>query len=114
MKANVEWFGHAGHLCVSRWCNFHLTTRVGAYLVSTVGDYRTKDDATRPTDIGVGRLYETVVFRAGKPCSAKGCACGMPEIDGNEIDFEPYNSAKDARDGHLRLVRKYQRKSANA
>lgn len=34
-----RWFGHAGHLIVAQWCRFHLTTQVGDYLVSTVGEY---------------------------------------------------------------------------
>ena len=37
--AHWKWFGHAGHLCVGRWCQFHLCTSVGKYLVSTVGEY---------------------------------------------------------------------------
>ena len=34
-----KWFGDAGHLCVARWCQFHLCTQVDRYLVSTVGKY---------------------------------------------------------------------------
>ena len=34
-----KWFGCAGHLIVSQWCRFHLCTQVGAFLVSTVGEY---------------------------------------------------------------------------
>jgi len=34
-----EWFGHAAHLIVGRWCRFHLATKVGEYLVSTVGEF---------------------------------------------------------------------------
>jgi hypothetical protein len=34
-----KWFGHAGHLCVSQWCRYHLCTQVGKYLISTVGEY---------------------------------------------------------------------------
>ena len=33
-----EWFGNAGHFICSRWCRFHMTTKVGGYLVSTVGE----------------------------------------------------------------------------
>ena len=38
-KRNWKWFGHAGHFICSRWCQFHLCTLVGKYLVSTVGEY---------------------------------------------------------------------------
>lgn len=34
-----KWFGNAGHLCVGQSCRFHLATKVGKYLVSTVGQY---------------------------------------------------------------------------
>jgi len=32
---------------------------------------------------GSGRKYETMVFKAGKPCSIKGCGCGLPMISGH-------------------------------
>lgn len=32
-----RWFGDAGHFICARWCQFHLCTKVGEYLVSTVG-----------------------------------------------------------------------------
>lgn len=34
-----EWFGHAGHLIVAYACRFHLCTKVGGFLISTVGEY---------------------------------------------------------------------------
>ena len=58
-------------------------------------------------EIGVGRKYETMVFRAGKPCSAKGCNCGLPETDGHELDFAGYNDARSATAGHMKMVRKW-------
>jgi hypothetical protein len=38
-RAEWEWFGHAGHFICARWCQFHLCTKVGGFLVSTVGEY---------------------------------------------------------------------------
>jgi hypothetical protein len=32
-----EWFGNAGHFICGHMCRFHLCTKVGKYLVSTVG-----------------------------------------------------------------------------
>lgn len=58
-------------------------------------------------EIGVGRTYETMVFKAGDPCSSKGCGCGLPEIDGMELDFEGYNNAQDATRGHTAMCAKY-------
>lgn len=39
MKNNWKWFGNAGHFICSQWCRFHMTTLVGKYIVSTVGEY---------------------------------------------------------------------------
>lgn len=33
-----KWFGHVGHFICGHKCRFHLTTKVGKYLVSTVGE----------------------------------------------------------------------------
>ena len=39
MSDHWEWFGHAGHFICADKCRFHLTTKVGKYLVSTVGEW---------------------------------------------------------------------------
>ena len=104
-----KWFGTPGHLCVADRCRFHLCTKVGRYLVSTVGEYY-PTGAKKPEEIGINRLYETFVFKAGKPCTAKDCGCGLPEINGIEIDSLGYNDRKSANEGHMKLCRKYARK----
>ncbi len=38
-ESKWEWFGNAGHFMCSQWCRFHLCTKVGPWLVSTVGEY---------------------------------------------------------------------------
>lgn len=58
-------------------------------------------------EIGYQRKYETMVFKAGPPCNRKDCGCGVPSIDGGEIDLQSYGTAKHARDGHLELCRKW-------
>ena len=88
-----KWFGTPGHLCVAKWCRFHLCTKVGKYLVSTVGEYihpyshgfKSERDEGEwlnknlfGEEIGFGRKFETMVFRAGKPCTTKDCNCGLP------------------------------------
>ncbi len=60
-------------------------------------------------EIGYQRLYETMVFRAGKPCTDPKCNCGLPAIDGSELDFAGYNGARAATEGHLALCRKWAR-----
>lgn len=61
-------------------------------------------------DIGMNRLYETMVFKAGKPCDVKDCGCGLPRTNGNDLDFRGYNTASDAARGHMDLCRKWARK----
>ena len=97
-----EWFGNAGHLCVSNWCRFHLTTRIGGYLVSTVGEYfpphaTERDCPKKPTTVGLGRTYETMVFEVSGTCE---CGCGLPLISGCEIEMSGYNDAAAATAGH--------------
>jgi hypothetical protein len=109
MKSEWKWFGNAGHLCISNWCCFHLTTRVGEYLVSTVGEYYPPhvNEILRPkapSDIGYKRLYETMVFKCGKVCE---CGCGMPTQAGNELAFMPYMKAGEATKGHMKMCEKY-------
>ena len=38
-KADWEWYGNAGHFICGHSCRFHLCTKVGSYLISTVGEY---------------------------------------------------------------------------
>jgi hypothetical protein len=98
------WYGNAGHLICGQWCRFHLTTKVGNYLVSTVGAYihpqrsqgneQTEAEWLKTNwpgeDIGFGRKYETMVFKAG-----------------DELDMCGYNTAGDAARGHLSLCVKW-------
>lgn len=119
-----EWFGHAAHFCCGQWCRFHLATKVGPWLISTVGEYvhprhscgNERDEAAwlkknwPGEDIGVGRKYETMVFKAGPICE---CGCGLPAISGHEIDFLPANTSKEARENHMRLCEKWSAPSTN-
>jgi hypothetical protein len=133
MENHWKWFGHAGHFICARWCRFHLCTLVGDYLVSSVGEY-VPDETVREIhcqvhgitlegrgdarladymkkvgfqEIGSGRKYETMVFKAGKPCMAKDCDCGLPEIDGTELDAQGYNQAGAAAKGHYEMCEKW-------
>jgi hypothetical protein len=58
-------------------------------------------------EIGYQRTYETMVFRAGLPCTIESCACGLPGISGSELDFAAYNKAGDAAAGHMLMVEKW-------
>jgi hypothetical protein len=135
-KSKWKWYGNAGHFICSDNCRFHITTEVGKYLISTVGEYF-PDSGTREIlassrgiklegigderkydymkkigfeDLGYNRKYETMVFRIGTHCNAEDCACGLPRpIDWSEIDSGGYNSAKDATNGHTEMCQKWSR-----
>ena len=118
-KEEWKWFGSPGHFICARWCRFHLCTQVGKFLISTVGEYVHPRHAmgfekmeaewleSNPygEDIGCGRKYETMVFLAGQVCTRVGCGCGMPTIDGAELDTSGYNTAGDATKGHMEMCK---------
>lgn len=134
-----EWYGNAAHLIVAEWCRFHLATKVGRFLVSTVGEYL-PDEGTRDVlartrgitlegrgdarhadymrkigyeEIGAGRKYETLVFRLGDPVAECECGCGLPRPeDWGEIDADGYNDPKAARAGHLAMCEKWSNPAA--
>lgn len=101
------YFGNAAHLIVGNWCRFHIATRIGDVLVSTVGEYYPRPTDEKPTTIGVNRLYETMVFRVNGERSCE-CGCGLPLHDGLEVDFAAYNDPKDANAGHEAMCAKYE------
>lgn len=63
-------------------------------------------------EVGCHRKFETMVFRAGTPCTVPECNCGMPEIDGKELDMEAYNEAGAATDGHMAMCEKWAEEAA--
>lgn len=132
-----EWYGSAGHFICAPECRFHLATKVGPWLVSTVGEYfpdapireikaevrgvvlEDKGDARRAdymrkigfADVGYGRKYETMVFPVGDTrCTADDCDCGMPEVTSwSELDADGYNLRGDAQRGHYAMCEKWSR-----
>ena len=120
-----RWYGYSGHFICGQWCRFHLCTKVGKYLVSTVGRYvhpRNSGSGEQSErefleanpngeEVGCGRFYETMVFKAGAPCSAEGCDCGLPDINGINLDFSGYQTAAEATKGHYKLCAKWDKKN---
>lgn len=111
-----KWYGMAGHFICGQWCRFHLCTLVGDTLVSTVGMYVPLHKVTNEREegkfltenpngeeIGYDRFYETMTFKAGKPCTTSGCGCGLPRTNGDNIDFAPYKFQADATRGHYEM-----------
>ena len=95
-KNEWVWYGFAGHLTVSRRCTYHLCTRIGDYLVSTVGAYYPMHSDKMDT-IGVGKddFYETMVF----PCDGED-EYGNPNCDLSEIECHRYADSITAERGH--------------
>lgn len=123
-RSEWKWFGVAAHFICGRWCRFHLATVVGPWLVSTVGEYvhprRAKGGELTEEkwikenwpgeDVGLDRKYETMVFKAGEPCDSTVCGCGLPEIDGEELGFDGYNTAREATVGHMAMCAEWAEK----
>lgn len=115
-KEKWIWMPHPGHFCGSFDCRFHLNTYVGGYIVSTVGEYypdsKVREILGRENDrkfeeIGLDRLYETMVFEAVK----SNHKCCPYEMRSGEKDFLGYTNADDAYEGHLTLCKKWSKKA---
>lgn len=105
-----KWYGLAAHFIGAANCLFHMATEVGEHVVSTVGDYRSREKdggISERKEIGCGRMYETFVFAvSGDRCD---CGCGMPGLDLSEIDSEAANDPETARLNHMAMCEKYAR-----
>lgn len=124
------WQGLPGHFIMGNRCRFHLTTKIGPWLVSTVGEYlpaaevreiiadsrgkplegrgdaRVADWLTKfgYEEIGHERLYETMVFRCNS--APEPCGCFTP-TDYTELECHGYNDHTDANAGHMAVCVKY-------
>lgn len=132
-KSKWVFMPHAGHFILGHMCRFRLNTYVGKYIVSTVGEY-VPDSAVRDIhaevmkdkplpkgddgeteylrkygfeEIGYGRTYETMVFKAGK---SKDKCCPYKIIVSKEMDAKGYNTAEEAVKGHMKLCEKWSKK----
>lgn len=96
-ESEWQWCGYAGHFIAARGCRFHLHTRIGDYTVSTLGDYYPSDADPDgpPTEVGLGRLYETMVFAVVDDPDNH-----MGRMDPSALHTDYYNDAVAACDGH--------------
>lgn len=135
-RADWVWMPHAGHLIVSRDCQFHLTTCVGDFIVSTVGEYL-PDETVREfhadarniklegrgdarladfmrkcgyVEVGYNRTYETMVFPAKKMNHIGDECCPWRMADATELEMNGYNDPGEAYHGHLALCEKWSKK----
>lgn len=95
-KSKWVWYGYAGHLVVSTRCAYHLTTRIGNFLVSTVGHYIPRGQDNMES-IGAGKhdYFETMVFN----CLGED-KVGNPIINGSELSCIRYKTSNLAELGH--------------
>lgn len=133
-KEKWIWMPHPAHFICSSDCKFFLATKIGKYIVSTVGEYfpdseireifansrgvilEGKGDARRADymkkigfeDIGYNRKYETMVFKARKGITCK--VCPFVIDGGSDIDFCSYNEPNEAYEGHLKMCKKWANK----
>jgi hypothetical protein len=98
-----QWFGEAGHFICANDCRFNLTTRVGKYVVSSVG-LMVQDNKEK--EIGLARKYKTMVFKFLRVAD---CGCCI-EWTGSELDMCGYNDGKSATVGHYALCAKWANK----
>lgn len=88
-------------------CRYHLSTFTAHHLVSTVGFYfqASSPDATEPTEIGMGRLYETMVFPVDWGDLDEGGCPRVTDWSGWAGEStRPYNDANSATVGHAQVV----------
>lgn len=115
-----EWDGFKKHFIGGGQCEFGLATRIGDWVVSTVGGYqpykylRDNDPTINILEIknkleyisiGFNRKFETMVFKYKKPdCGCCTFACDVSQEHGDF--FGSYNDAKEARKGHMEICKK--------
>lgn len=123
-ESEWHWFGWPKHFIGANDCAFHMATKIGDVIVSTVGDYRPYDKffdqkgnllsqyetlrgiaKREPQEIGFRRFYETMTFKA---IPAR-CDCCDWEIDpstegyGGQTSEFGYLTASEAEKGHLKV-----------
>jgi len=98
-----KWSGRAGHFICSDRCRYHLTTIVGDYIISTVGDlhYTHREDTVT---VGYNSFYETMVFETGELSE-----CGCYTHGSGEIEVRSYGKVKcsELDQGHFNMCIKY-------
>lgn len=108
-ESEWRWCGYPGHLIVANRCLFHLTTRVGDFRVSTVGDYRPDgpDGERRTIGAGPDAFFETFVFRAADLDNDE-CGNRVGEVtEWVEIATARYATYAAAERGHMEMCRRY-------
>lgn len=108
-QSEWKWFGNAGHFIAARDCLFHMTTEVGDYMVSTVGEYRPSYSTNKDVPLGLTGLYETMVFKlTDEQCKKDDCDCGMRIVESwSELFCRRYEKRGEALAGHMSACNEY-------
>jgi len=136
-KEKWVWMPHAGHFILGDKCKFHLSTYVGKYIVSTVGELLGSDSSQHihaqihnPAWYAMhkhllGDDFESAYFKkfgyqdigadrkyetmVFKAKKGLGC-CPWRQQSGENFDFGSYSTDKEAREGHMKLCNKWSKK----
>ena len=133
-KDKWVWMPHPAHFIMSDWCRFTLATKIGKYIVSTVGEL-VPDETVREIhcqvmgiklegkgdarlvdfmkkagfqELGYNRIYETMVFKCRK--DSKNLCCGWTIMVDKCVDSDGYTDAVSARKGHMKYCRKWSKR----
>jgi hypothetical protein len=105
-REDWKWYGFAGHFILGDRCSYHLSTRVGNYLVSTVGALKADNWRQKKLDpVGSNRkyLYETMVF----PCDGETEEGNANVLSRSELECSRYEDSLEAERGHYTLCEKW-------
>lgn len=132
------WMPHAGHFIMGSSCRFHLNTKVGNYIVSTVGDYW-PDSQIRKIHAQIhdpkwlqensqlmGDYWDAAYFKrfgyeeiglsrthetmVFRAIKDPKNACCPFQMTSGEKDFRSYSDGKAAREGHYQMCVKWAKK----
>lgn len=135
-KDKWVWMGHPAHFICAQDCKFFMATKVGKYIISTVGEMfpdapireifaqsrkvklEGMGDARKADymkkigfeEIGYGRKYETMVFLAVKGRKNQCGGCPFVIESGANLDQYGYNTSQDAFKGHYKACSKWAKK----
>lgn len=140
-KSKWVWMPHPAHFICGDRCRFHLSTYVGGYIVSTIGEMwsdsrvrrllaSTEDpNWYRSNEQLKGDVYDSAHMKRfgfeeigcdrkyetmvfrAKKNTEK-CGCQFVIESGDNLDFIGHNDAESARDGHFKMCRKWSGKKA--
>lgn len=137
-KSKWIWMPHAGHCIIGHMCRFHLTTKVGKYIISTIGEWW-PERSSREITASIkdkkwheknkhlfGDEYDFAYFKkfgyseigcdriyetmVFKAKKNKEDCCPYIIANGFDLDFKGYNDAKSAFKGHMRMCNKWAKK----